>query len=377
MNVNVEPKRAPASSWSWAARHTAPGLRDVQPLADAATFWRGAAQAATIAMAIILFGAFLYFARSLLVPLLAALVVSLTVGPIAGRVSRRRVPDWVSALAIVLLLAAFLYGAIAVLAQPVSDFMARSSEVGDIIRDRLSYLDRPLATLRELQGAVPGEGETVTVAVNQTSILGSAVMVITPAALGLLLFFTTLFFFLIGRKPMRRYVVNLFTTRDSRLRALRIVNDIEDNLSRYLVTVTGINAGLGIVTTAATWAMGLPSPLLWGALAFTLNYIPYAGPAIMYVILFVVGLLTYPTLIGALVPPVFYMGLTLVEGQFLAPNIIGRRLFMHPLAVFLSFAFWAWMWGPVGAFLATPILIMATVALNHLYPIRRSKTLPG
>ena len=118
-----------------------------------------------------------------------------------------------------------------------------------------------------------------------------------------------------------------------------------------------------------TWAMGLPAPLLWGALAFTLNYIPYVGPSIMYVLLFVVGLMTYPTLLGALMPPRVFIAITLVEGQFLTPAIVGRQVLqLHPLAIFLGIAFWAWMWGPLGAFLATPILIVARVVLDHLYP---------
>ena len=123
--------------------------------------------------------------------------------------------------------------------------------------------------------------------------------------------------------------------------------------------------------------MGLPSPILWGALAFGLNYVPYVGPAIMYVLLFVVGLLTYPTLLGALLPPAVFMAVTLIEGQFLTPAIVGRQVLnLHPLAVFLSIAFSAWLWGPVGAFLATPILIVARVALEHLYP-RQKTELPG
>ena len=111
--------------------------------------------------------------------------------------------------------------------------------------------------------------------------------------------------------------------------------------------------------------MGLPSPILWGALAFVLNYVPYVGPAIMDVLLFGIGLLTFPTLLGALLPPAVFLAITVVEGQFLTPAIVGRRVLnLHPLAIFLSIAFWAWLWGPVGAFLATPILIIARVALD-------------
>ncbi len=161
------------------------------------------------------------------------------------------------------------------------------------------------------------------------------------------------------------------------MRALKILNDIEENLGGYLIVVTAINLALGVVTAIAAALMGLPSPLLWGALAFVLNYVPYVGPAVMDVLLFGIGLVTYPTLLGALLPPAVFMAITVIEGQFLTPAIVGRRVLnLHPLAIFLSIAFWSWLWGPVGAFLATPILIMVRVALAHLYP-RHKAELPG
>jgi predicted PurR-regulated permease PerM len=206
-------------------------------------------------------------------------------------------------------------------------------------------------------------------------VIGSVLGAVTPALVQFVLFFATLFFFIFGRSAMRRGAVNVFSTREGRLRALRIVNDIERSLSGYLITVTTINAFVGAFAALVTWMLGFPAPLLWGALAFLLNYIPYVGPGLMQVTLFVIGLLTFDTLLPALVAPAIFMAFTFVEGHFLVPNIIGRQLLLHPLAVFLSLAFWSWMWGPVGAFLATPILIMAVVVADHLYP-RTRMTLP-
>src|SRR5258708_38262025 len=113
--------------------------------------------------------------------------------------------------------------------------------------------------------------------------------------------------------------------------------------------------------------------MIWGALAIVLNYVHYVGPAVMDVLLFLIGLVTYPTLLGALIPPAVFIGITIIEGQFLTPAIVGRRVLnLHPLAIFLSIAFWSWLWGPVGAFLATPILFMARVALTHSHPRQKS-----
>jgi predicted PurR-regulated permease PerM len=330
------------------------------------------AQLATILMAVIIFGTFLYFARPLLMPLLCALIVAFTIGPLTGYAVKHGLPAWVPALAIVAIIAGALYLAIVLLADPVSDLIGRSAEIGANIKEKFRFMERPLAALKELYSALAGSsGLTVDVS-KPTDMIGSVLGAVTPAVVQFVLFFATLFFFVLGRAAMRQYIVNLFGTRDARLRALKIYNDTERSLNGYLLTVTIINAGVGLVCTLVTWALGFPAPLLWGALAFILNYIPYAGPGIMHATLFVIGLMTFDTLPPALIAPALFMAFTFVEGHFLVPTIIGRQLLLHPLAVFLSLAFWAWLWGPIGALLATPILIMAMVATHHLYPRNKS-----
>lgn len=370
--MNIEPK---SSSWSWGARHFQFGARNPVPLADAATFWRLFAQMATIVMAVIMFGAFLYVARALVVPVLSALIVSLTLGPLSARAVKAGWPAWLPALFFVALLAGGLYLLVSILVEPASDLIARSGEIGTTIRDKFRFMDRPLIALRELQTALVG-GSGLKVDVEKNTVLDVTVSTLPNFVLQLVLFFATLFFLIFGRLALRRYLVNSFATREGRLRALRIVNDVEHNLSSYLITVTIINIGVGLVITGLTFLMGFPAPLLWGALAFILNYIPYVGPGIMHVTLFIIGLLTFPTLLPALIAPLLFMTFTFFEGHFLVPAIIGRQLLLHPLAIFLSLAFWGWLWGPVGTFLATPLLIIAIVAMDHIYP-RGHKMLPG
>jgi len=348
------------------------GAFDPSPFEDASTFWRMMAQLATILMAVIIFGTFLYFARPLLMPLLCALIVAFTNGPLTGYALKHGLPAWVPALAIVAIIAGALYLAIVLLADPVSDLIGRSGEIGANIKEKFRFMERPLAALKELYSALAGSsGLTVDVS-KPTDIIGSVLGAVRPLVVQFVLFFATLFFFVLGRAAMRQYLVNMFGTRDGRLRALKIYNDTERSLNGYLLTVTIINAGVGLVCTLVTWALGFPAPLLWGALAFILNYIPYAGPGIMHATLFVIGLMTFDTLPPALIAPALFMAFTFVEGHFLVPTIIGRQLLLHPLAVFLSLAFWAWIWGPIGALLATPILIMAMVATHHLYPRNKS-----
>jgi predicted PurR-regulated permease PerM len=279
------------------------GAYDTSPFEDAAAFWRTTAQLATILMAVIMFGALLYFARPLLMPLLCALIVALTIGPLTGYAVRRGMPAWVPALAIVAIFAVVLYLAVILLADPISDLIGRSSEIGAQIKEKFRFMERPLAALKELSSTFAGSsGMTVDVS-KPTEMIGSVLGTVTPAMVQFVLFFATLFFFVLGRAAMRQYIVNIFATRDGRLRALKIYNDTERSLNGYLLTVTIINAGVGLVCTLVTWALGFPAPLLWGALAFVLNYIPYVGPGIMHVTLFVIGLLTFDTFLPALIAP--------------------------------------------------------------------------
>ena len=333
--MNVTPKR----QTTWVERRLSLDARDPMPFEDATNFWRAASQAATIVMCVLMVGVLLYLARALLLPVMCAVAVGLTFGPLIGYAVKRGVPAWFVALGVVLLLIVLANVAIVILAGPASQMLNRAPELGAAFADKLHILDRPLAALSELQAALginPSEKKAVDL--NPSRLLEPMLTIVTPAALqfvlSIVMFFATLFFFILGRASFRNYTVNWFNSRTARLRALKILNDVEDNLGGYLIVVTVINVALGIVAMIATMLMGLPSPILWGAFACVLNYVPYVGPAIMYVLLFIVGLLTYPTLLGALLPPAVYMGITLIEGQFLTPLIVGRRVLnLHPLAV--------------------------------------------
>ena len=129
-----------------------------------------------------------------------------------------------------------------------------------------------------------------------------------------------------------------------------------------------INLVVGIAAGMIAYFVGLPNAIAWGVLGFLLNFIPYIGALIMEAGLFMVGLVTFPTLSHALLAPLVFLALATLEGHFITPSIIGHRLTLNPLTVFLSLVFWTWLWGPVGAFLAVPLLIMALVVVDHLFP---------
>jgi predicted PurR-regulated permease PerM len=189
------------------------------------------------------------------------------------------------------------------------------------------------------------------------------------------LFFGTLIFFLATNTHIRRRLIVAFWTREARLRMIRIWNDIEENLVAYVGLVTLINLGLGVVTAAMLYAVGFPNPLTFGLLTMALNYVPYIGPAIVAIVLFGVGVVAMPSLSLAVLAPALFVAIATAEGHFITPSIVGRRLTLNPFVVFLALAFWTWLWGPIGAFLAVPLLIVSFVTLGHLLP-REEGNLP-
>jgi predicted PurR-regulated permease PerM len=341
-------------------------ISDPQPVDSVKNVWASAGQAATIGIFLLLFGAFLYIGRAILLPILAAAVISLTLAPLVKAAKRVGISPWLTALVILL----FGLGALGLLATalagPVSQWIGRAPEIGATIQQKLSVLDRPLAALHELEGSLFG-GNT-TLGVSAPGMVLPVVAFLTPAAGELLLFFVTLYFFLVGQLELRNHAVSMFATRDSKLRFLKIMHDIERNLFGYLTVVTIINAAVGVIVAILAWLVGLPNPAIFGLLAALLNYVPYIGPAIMVIALFGVGLVTFPSLSQAFIAPLGLIAVTTMEGHFITPTIIGRRLTLNPLLVFLALAFWTWMWGPFGAVLAVPLSIVGLVIFNHLVP---------
>ena len=259
------------------------------------------------------------------------------------------------------------------LAGPLSEWIGRAPEIGSTIKDKLSVLERPLASLRELQTALGG-GEGVNVNTPTSSIVLPVVAFVTPAAGELLLFFGTLLFFFIGQIELRTSLVALFGNRDTKLRFLKIMRDIERNLAGYLTVVTIINAALGTIVAIGTWLIGYPNPVIFGILAALLNYVPYVGPGIMMIVLFGVGLVSFPSIAHAAIAPLGFIALTVLEGQFLLrrPSSAAASPSTRSWCCW-RWRSWTWMWGPFGAFLAVPLSIVGLVVFNHLFPTEEVK----
>jgi len=325
---------------------------------------------ALVALLIISIIAVLYVAKAFFLPVVAAFVVGTMLSPAAGFLERRRIPRAVAAVLIVSAVGALFTFLVGLISSPLVQWSARLPELGSLLREKLHVFDRPLALWQELQGMLGGSDTLSAVPFQMPKFdwMQPTLEFLSPTFTEFLLFFATLILFIASWRDLRRALIMNFGDHEARLRTLRILNEIELRLGGYLLTVTMINLGVGAATGIACAIAGMPNPAGLGALAATLNFLPIIGPVAMFVILTVVGVIAFSTLGAGLIAPLAFVGIAFLEGHFVTPTIIGRRLELNALAVFIALAFWTWLWGPMGGFLSSPLLIVGLIVRDHLWP---------
>ena len=224
--------------------------------------WIAAGCRDRIGIFLLLFGAFLYIGHAILLPILTAAVMALTLAPLIKAAKRHGVSPWISGLLILALGLGALSLLVTALAGPVSEWIGRAPEIGATIKQKLSVLDQPLASLHELENSVFGDNGALNVNEPASNVVLPVVAFLTPAAGELLLLSATLYFFLVGQIELRNQVVAMFGNRDSKLRFLKIIRDIERNLAGYLTVVTIVNTGVGAIVAIAAWLIGFPNPMI-------------------------------------------------------------------------------------------------------------------
>jgi predicted PurR-regulated permease PerM len=311
----------------------------------------------------------LYVAKAFFLPIVMAFIVGTMLSPAASLLERYRIPRPVGAVLIVTAVSAAVAFMVGLISSPLMEWSSRLPELGAILKDKLHVFDRPLALWQELQSMVGGPDTLATFQMPKFEWVQPALEFLSPTFAEFLLFIAILILFIASWKDSRRALIMIFGDRTARLRALRIINEIEEHLGNYLLMVTMINTGVGIVTGLICAVTGMPNPAGLGALAATLNFIPIIGPVAMFVVLTGVGIVAFPTIGAGLIAPLVFAALTFLEGHFITPTIVGRRLELNALAVFMALAFWTWLWGPMGAFLSSPLLIVALILKEHLTPV--------
>jgi predicted PurR-regulated permease PerM len=297
-------------------------------------------------------------------PVTAALVVAVALVPLLEWFERRGVPSRLSAgLCVIIFLAVAIF-AIGSIVVPATDWIAlvphRISKVRAALQPVLELyqnLDRFITrTAAQIQ---VNQEHARTVRIEDSNTFTSLLATSAPHLL-IQLFFALLviFFFLAGWTAMRKRTIVSRGSFEGALTTARVIQQVVDATSTYLGTITLINIGLGALTAGALWLLGMPSPIMWGGIVAVANYIPYLGPIVCALLLFVGGLMTYPDVWGALMPPAAFICFHLVEANFFTPMVVGHRLTISPLSILISLSFWAWVWGTTGALLAVPLLII-------------------
>jgi predicted PurR-regulated permease PerM len=177
--------------------------------------------------------------------------------------------------------------------------------------------------------------------------------------------FALLLFLLASGQMVHEKIVNGLPTFKDKKRALRLIYDVEHEVSRYLLTIAGINAVLGVVVATGMWLAGMPNPAMWGVVAALLNFIPFLGAAVGMTAVAVVAIVSFDTLSQAALPPLIYLAATTIEGGIITPLIVGRRLAINTVAILIALALWAWLWGIVGALIAVPLLVAIKAFCDH------------
>lgn len=303
-------------------------------------------------------------------PLTAAIVIAIALVPLLEWLERRGVP---SAFAAFLSLAAFLAivnAALAIIVVPATGWFARLPESIPRIQNNLAPLIDFYSTLqrfvdRTLTSVASGTEATAqaVAATAPTSVVDYFISSAPAAAIQLFFAVLVIFFFLAGWTRLRRGTIRRRGSFDGAMQTARVIQNVVDATADYLATITMINAMLGLIVALLLWALGMPSPFMWGGIVSICNFVPYLGPIVASVLLGLGGLMTFDAVGLALLPALIFIGVHLVEANLITPLVLGKRLTINPLLILVSLSFWGWVWGTPGALLAVPLLLILQTVL--------------
>ncbi|HKA45993.1 MAG TPA: AI-2E family transporter [Burkholderiales bacterium] len=314
----------------------------------------------------------LYFARAVLLPIVMAILLALILTPAVRALRRLHIPRGLGAALVVAMLVACLGGIVGWIYDPAAQWIEKApSTIAEMelklrgvkkrveemakVAEKVEQLAAPATAAKPRPVPAPAQGSLM-----QRTFSTTLTFLVTTGTTLVLLYFLLATSDLLMQKTLQ-----VMSTREDRKRVVQIAREIESRMARYFGTVTLINAGLGIATGLAMFWLDMPNPVLWGVMAFAFNYFPYLGASASLIVLTVVAALTFDELRQVLLVPAVFFTFSVIEGQFLAPYIVGRHLVLNPVVVLLSMLFWAWLWGVVGALLAVPILVAFKIFCEH------------
>jgi predicted PurR-regulated permease PerM len=338
-------------------------------------------------LAAALVGALLYFAHTAFVPVVMAILFSLILSTPVEALHRRGLPRSAAAVLVLALVAVVAGTAVNLLRAPAETWWAAAPQTIHTIEKalrpattlfgRIEMLTDSAGQMTQISGAPPPKANAASadnlptaVAVKPAPHPASNVAVVFLDVMNSVLVsgvavIVVMLFTLAGGPPMLARMTAALGKDLKSAHTLKVIGAVRTEVSRYYVSIAMINIGLGVATTAITMLLGMPNPLLWGAIAAVLNFVPYVGPAITLVLLTIVAFVTFQNIGHVAAVAGSFLALATIEGQFIQPLVVGRRLELNPLIVFLALWFWGWFWGIPGIIIAVPSLISLKVIAEH------------
>ena len=316
-----------------------------------------------------------YFAREFLLPVIVAVLIAMTFRPAVRWLARRGAPAWATASAFAVILLAGGFAAGYMISGPVAGWIADAPEIQRTFVEKIRSIRAPFEHFTKItediqDAAIPAD----TTGAQEVVVKESGLQTLLWTAVGYPASYTVMFtgavilalFLMASGDLLYEKLVRVMPTLTDKKNALRIVHDVEREVSVYLLTLTAINGGVGIAVAVVFYFLGMPTAYLWAFLAFVLNFVPYAGPIAGAVLSGLVSVVVFDSLGYALVAPLAYTAIITIENQFVSPYILSRRLQLNSVAILLALAFWAWIWGIADIVVAIPLLVTLRVLSSNI-----------
>jgi predicted PurR-regulated permease PerM len=317
----------------------------------------------------------LYSAAEIVLPLVLAIVLKLLLQPFVRLLERIHIPRAAGAVLSVLLVLLVFGGTISILAGPAAAWAGKLPDAIPKLRDGLSFLQQPIDAAQHLMKQIPSlgsepVGSSQAPTVKSANLLSAVLSSSATATSGLLTTLLILFYMLVSGETFLRRMVEVLPNFQDKRQAVELSQHIERDVSAYLLTVTCINALVGVATGCVMWLCGVANPVLWGAVAFVVNFVPILGPMVGIVVFLMASVVSLGVSWWALLPVGLYLAIHILEGEIATPMLLARRFTINPVAVILALIFWYWMWGVTGAILAVPLLAIIKIVCDDLRPLR-------
>lgn len=321
-----------------------------------------------------------YYARAVFFPIILAVILKFLLGPLVRTAARLGVPNMLSAIVVIGVGLSVISIAVWQLMSPARAWLEKTPEVLNRLETRLGFLLEPIESLGEAEATVAGatdrreseadEANPVRVQVESPGLADQLLNLTGSLLVDLAVAVILLYFLLSAGDQFLRKLVEAMPGITEKKKVVELAYSIEEGISTYLLSVTVINLCLGVAVGSAMWLWGMPTPALWGAMAAVLNFIPYLGAIVGVCVVGLVAIVTFPETGYALLVPLTYFLLTSLEGNLVTPTVLGYRLDLNPVVIFVWLLFWGWIWQVAGALLAVPMLAAIKIICDHIEPLR-------